>query len=268
MLKKSILITGGTSGLGRELVTVFLKNGFTVVATGRQPMEMTGFEEDFRLFRVDFNDLKQTSDTVREITRNFSFDIIINNAGILSPPHLILTKDGNEYTFQVNYLAHLLIDELIIKKRTDKKPLIICSITSPVYRLVKSRSDYFNSPASYNPWKAYTYSKLFLALLGRDLPLKYPGQDLTCFGFDPGVFGSGIYRMQSRFFGILYWIAAPFMRRPSHIAKILYRILTETELTSGIVFTFRWKIRKLPEKNIEADTSFSKVCYDKLEPYL
>jgi len=267
MLKKSILITGGTSGLGRELVKVFLNKGFTVAATGRQKIEMPGFEDDFKLFRVDFSDLRQTSDTIKEICKNFSFDIIINNAGILSPPHLILTKDSNEYTFQVNYLAHLLIDDLIIKNRTDKKPLIICSITSPVYRLVKSGSDYFSSTVSYNPWKVYTYSKLFLALLGRELALKYPDQRLTCFGFDPGIFGSGIYRMQSRFFGILYWIAAPFMRRPSRIAKVLFSILTEAELISGIVINCRRKIRKLPGNN-ETDNSFNKVCYDKLEPYL
>jgi NAD(P)-dependent dehydrogenase (short-subunit alcohol dehydrogenase family) len=268
MLKKSILITGGTSGLGRELVTVFLKNGFTVVTTGRQLMEMPGFENDFRLFRVDFSDLKQTSDTIKEICKNYSFDIIINNAGILSPPDLTLTKDGNEYTFQVNYLAHLLVDELIIAKKPDSEPLTICSVTSPVYTLAKPGLVSFNTEAGYNPWIAYTYSKYFLAMLGRELPEKYPDKNITSFGFDPGIFGSGIYRMQSRFFGILYHIAAPFMRKPSAVARSLFDIIAGDELISGVIYTRKRRVRKLDKAKHSSNNSFREECHSKLAPYL
>lgn len=268
MLKKSILITGGTSGLGKELVTIFLNNGFNVVATGRQPLEMPGFENAFRLFRTDFSDLKQTSVTIKEIAGKFSFDIIINNAGILSPPDLTMTRDGNEYTFQVNYLAHLLVNELIITNKQNDRPLKICSVTSPVYRLAKTEKAHKISLEGYKPLKAYSYSKLFLALMCRELPLRHPDKDLFCVSFNPGVFNSGIYRMQSTFFGFLYRVAAPFMRSPSIVARVLFSILNDSKLPEGVVCSVRKKIKKLPETGDPAYTSFMKDCYNKIGPYL
>ncbi|MCK7521451.1 MAG: SDR family NAD(P)-dependent oxidoreductase [Ignavibacteriales bacterium] len=42
---KTVLVTGGTSGLGKELVKSFLNRGFQVVATGRQQVQFPGFEK-------------------------------------------------------------------------------------------------------------------------------------------------------------------------------------------------------------------------------
>ena len=54
-----ILITGGTSGLGLELVKLFLKKGYEIVATGRNPVTITGYEDLFKFYRVDLDDLGQ-----------------------------------------------------------------------------------------------------------------------------------------------------------------------------------------------------------------
>ena len=100
---QNILITGGTSGLGFELVHLFLEKGYNVVATGRQQINLRGFGERFILYRVDFSNLKQVALTTKNICRNHSIGIIVNNAGILSPPGYTETVDGLEYTFQINY---------------------------------------------------------------------------------------------------------------------------------------------------------------------
>lgn len=268
MLKKNVLITGGTSGLGKELAVLFLKNEFTVVATGRQLLALPGYDDDFRLFRVDFSDLKQTSETIKLICGSYKFDIVINNAGILSPPDLTLTNDGNEYTFQVNYLAHLLINETIIMNQADQRPLTICTITSPVYRMGNAGSAWTDNRAKYRPIKAYSYSKLLLALMCRDLPAKYPGRNMICFSFDPGIFSSGIYRMQSPFFGFLYRIAAPFMRSPARVADVLFNILTGNELKNGVIYNIRKKIRNLPDVSDTKSEALRKGCYNKINAYL
>ena len=67
---KTALVTGGTSGLGLEIVRVFLKKGYSVVATGRQTVDFPGYDGRFFLYRADFSDLKHTSETFRKICEN------------------------------------------------------------------------------------------------------------------------------------------------------------------------------------------------------
>jgi NAD(P)-dependent dehydrogenase (short-subunit alcohol dehydrogenase family) len=260
-----ILVTGGTSGLGLELVRIFLKKGYYVVVTGRKKINFPGYEEKFSLYNVDFSDLKMTAAVFRQISESHQFNFVINDAGILSPARQTLTKDGYEYTFQVNFLAHLLINEIIIKKQADIRPLKIVSLTSPVYRLAKVE---ISKNRSYRALKTYSESKLFLALMCSNLAARNNGRDLVCFSFNPGVFGSRIYRMRGSIFTFLYRIASPFMRKPSKIAAVLCNILTEEDVVSGVIINCRKRTRKIPVRDQGAVSDFWKECYEMIGPYL
>jgi len=128
--------------------------------------------------------------TCRRITPDF----VICNAGILSTPEYTQTEDGFEYTFQVNFLAHLLINEIIIRSTPDHYPLKIASVTSPVYKMAILFLTGNVIIRNYRPLKAYSESKLFLAMMGSHLAAKYPEKKLECFSIDPGTFRSSIYR--------------------------------------------------------------------------
>ncbi len=263
-----ILITGGTSGLGLELVRLFLKRGYYVIATGRQHLDLPGYDDMFKLYRVDFSDLNLTADTIKTICDNHSINLVINNAGILSPSDYTVTKDGNEYTFQVNFLAHLLINELIIQEFGKYHPLRIAAIISVVYKLSKSEMSFCREEADYIPLKAYSDSKFFLAMMCSHLSAKYQNIDFSCFSIDPGVFGSSIYRMQDPWFRFLYRIAAPFMRKPSKVAKVLADILTGPDFSSGVIFDIRKRIRYMKDINPVTIKTFWEECYKMLKPYL
>jgi NAD(P)-dependent dehydrogenase (short-subunit alcohol dehydrogenase family) len=260
-----VLVTGGTSGLGLELTRIFLKKGYYVVATGRRNVDFPGYEDKFSLYNVDFNNLKRTAAVFRNICESHQFDFIINNAGILSPPRQTMTKDGLEYTFQVNFLAHLLINEIIIKNKEDNRPLKIVPITSPVYKLAKVE---IGKDQSYKALKAYSDSKLFLALMCGHLTEIHPGKNILCFSFDPGVFGSGIYRMRDTFFTVLYKIASPFMREPSKVAEVLCKVLTEMEVIGGVIYDYRKRVNQLPVNEQAEVIRFWKECYNMIGPYL
>jgi NAD(P)-dependent dehydrogenase (short-subunit alcohol dehydrogenase family) len=263
-----ILVTGGTSGLGLELVKIFLEKGFHVVATGRRSIDLPGFENKFKSFIIDFSDLRQTAIVTREICDTYKFDIVINNAGILSPKNFTSTGDGYEYTFQVNFLAHLLINEIIRLKQEKISPLKVAAVTSPVYRIAKSDLSYIQNSENYNPVKAYSDSKLYLVLMCRHLSLKYQVRDTIYFSFIPGIFGSGIYRMQTPLFHSLYHIASPFMKSPAKVAKVLTEILFEVNIINGSVYDMKKRIRKLPEIDISVNDAFWKESYRKIDPFL
>ena len=260
-----ILITGGTSGLGHELVKIFLNKGYYVVTTGRRDLPLPESGKRFSMHKVDFSDLKSTAEVFRQIAEAHQFDLVINNAGILSPPKLTLTNDGMEYTFQVNFLAHLLADEIILNKLEDDRPLRIASVTSPVYRLASINS---GKGKRYRALKAYSDSKLYLVLISKHLSQLHKDKRIVCFSFDPGTFGSGIYRMQSRFFSTLYWIAAPFMRKPSKVAGVLAEILTRKDVSGNVIYNLNKQMRQIPETDKDLTETFWKECFEKIRPFL
>jgi NAD(P)-dependent dehydrogenase (short-subunit alcohol dehydrogenase family) len=266
--EKSVLITGGTSGLGFELVKLFLENRYNVVATGRQFIKLPGFEDRFKMIQVDFNDMNKVSDALNEILMSCNLDIVINNAGVLSPPDYRLTTNGFEYSFQVNFLSHLLINEIVLRKTRDTPTIKIAAVTSPVYKLADSDLTILSSPDNYRAVRAYTSSKLYLTLMCEMLPSKFPELNLKCFSFDPGTFSSGIYRMQKSWFRFLYQIAAPFMRGPEKVAEILFRLLTADEIKNGMIYDIRKSISPVPVTDQKKKEEFESVCYGLIGPYV
>lgn len=263
-----VLITGGTSGLGLRMVKYFLEKGYEVIATGRKNVTIPEYEDRFSLLLADFSDMRQTSEAVKKICRNQRFDIVINNAGVLSPPDFMLTDDGLEYTFQVNFLTHLMLDEIILKNAEPGRPLLIAATVSPVYRIAEKDLTIYTRASSYSPLKAYSNSKLYLALMCSYLPGKYPSKDLKCIGFDPGVFSSGIYRMQKGWFRMMYRIAAPFMRNPEKVAIRFGKVIEREDLIDGAIFKSGKRKGRIPFAENKAVSTFWNECYKIIEPYV
>lgn len=266
--RRKVLITGGTSGLGLRLAKYFLEKGYEVVATGRKNITLPEYGDRFSLLLTDFSDLRQTSEAVKKACRNQRFDVVINNAGILSPPDIILTEDGLEYTFQVNFLSHLMLDEIILTNSEPGRLLVIVAVVSPVYRIAEKDLTIYSKESGYSPFKAYSNSKLYLALMCSYLHDKYPSKYLRCIGFDPGVFSSGIYRMQKKWFRTMYRIAAPFMRNPEKVAARFGEVIAREDLVNGAVYRSRKGKGKLPVTENQAVNSFYKECNKIIEPFV
>ena len=264
----SVLITGGTSGLGLELVRMYLQKGFEVITTGRRPVHPLAPHKKLTYYLTDFSDLGGTSETARLICKNHHPGIVINNAGILSPPEFIATGNGLEYTFQVNFLAHLLLNEIILGNNPPGHGLKNVTITSMAYRVGDTDLVISTEPQKYKPWKAYSGSKLYLALMCRYLRTKYPDPVLRFIGFDPGIFSSGIYRMQKKWFGLMYRIGAPFMRNPAKVAHRIGELIESKNLTDGSVYDYRNRIRTVPEAGKKAEARFWDECYELIGMYL
>jgi len=263
-----VLITGGTSGLGFRLVKYFLEKGCNVVATGRKNLALPEYGDRFTLLITDFSNLKQTSDAVKKICRNHKFDLVINNAGVLSPPDLLLTDDGLEYTFQVNFLSHLMINEIILMNSEPGRNLMIAAIVSPVYRIAEKDMTIYTMASDYGPIKAYSNSKLYLALMCSYLPQKYSAKYLRCIGFDPGVFRSGIYRTQKKWFRMMYIIGAPLLRNPEKVAVRFGEFIKREDLVDGAIYRSGKGKERLPVTENQAMNSFWMECKKIIEPYV
>ena len=267
-MNHTILVTGGTSGLGLELVRIFLKKGYSVVTTGRQQININGFEERFNLYNVDFSDLGNVALVTRRICNDHSISIIVNNAGILSPPVYIETMNGLESSFQINFLAHLLINNIILEAITDGRQVRVASVVSPVYRYAAFNPGPRSGPEGYRAMRSYSSSKLFLTMMCEMLAFRRRKLDINCFSYDPGTFSSGISRMQNRWFRELYRIAAPFMRSPASAAKGLADLLLEDNILNGVIYDSRKRWRSIPVVDKTVKASFLDSCYALIDPFL
>ena len=245
--RHKILITGGTSGLGLELVRHFLEKGYFVVTTGRREIDVSGYEDRLSFYRADFCDLRQTAEIFRKICREHKFCYVIYNAGILSPSEFIKTDDGFELTYQVNFLAHLLVNEIIIQHHAPGIPLRVAAVTSMAYRVADPEFKPVSSPSMYRAWRAYSDSKLYLALMCRYYSGRLADTKIQFFSFDPGIFGSQLYRTQSGVFRIIYQTGVKILRKPAKPAAVLSYLLTESDIKNGAVYDVRKRLRKLPE---------------------
>jgi NAD(P)-dependent dehydrogenase (short-subunit alcohol dehydrogenase family) len=267
---RNILITGGTSGLGLELVNIFLAKGYNVIALGRQQISFPGYGKRFSLYTADFSDLGQVSDVTKAICDTYDPDIVINNAGILSPPDNIITVNGLEYTFQVNFLSHLLLNEIILHKWKKSHPLRIVAVMSPAYRVADMKPRIPDGSERYSAVKAYSSSKLYQVLMCEYIANKYGEPGLDCFSFNPGTFRSAIYRMQKPWFRSMYRIAAPFMRSPAKVAGILFEAVSAAnyEPVSGSIYDIRNGRKNAPVLDINEKEEFMQACYQLIEPFI
>lgn len=264
---RSILITGGTSGLGLELVKHFLSAGYEVYTIGRDLKNISLDKRKFHFIKSDLSDLSQLSGTIHDLLdKKIAFDVVINNAGVLGPSKFKTTKDGFEYTFQVNFLSHLLINELILSRRADNEPLNLVSITSPVYKYYTPGFKLI-SEADFHSFRSYSESKIYLLLLGGFLAEKYPEKTLNYFSFNPGIFRSGISRMKKNWFKKMYRIGSPLMRDPSNVALTLKDILLSEEIINGTVYKSENRYKFVNHIDKMAVDSFMGKCHNLIEPY-
>jgi NAD(P)-dependent dehydrogenase (short-subunit alcohol dehydrogenase family) len=150
----------------------------------------------------------------------------------------------------------------------DNLQIRIASVTSPVYRYAALNFGINPGSIDYRPMRSYSSSKLYLAMMCEILTSRHRELNLQCFSFDPGTFSSGIYRMQKRWFKELYRIAAPFMRTPASVAKVLVEMILRDNIVNGMIYDTSKRQRSLPGMDKSKKASFMSECYTLIDPFL
>ena len=174
-----LALVTGTGGLGFEAAVTLACAGADLVLAGRNaaagaeavaklaelvPAARVRFEH------VDLARLASVNDLARRLEgEDRPIDILLCNAGVMSPPERRTTADGFELQFGVNYLAHFaLTARLLSLLRRADAPRVV-SVTSLAHRYGKIDSDDLQSERSYQPGRAYCASKLAQALFAVEL---------------------------------------------------------------------------------------------------
>jgi len=210
LTSKTIIVTGATSGIGKEAARVLAKRGAHVILAVRNVKLGETVSAEILLesptARVDVMHLDLNSLTsVREFVENFKahklpLNILLNNAGLIYMKFR-LSQDGVEETFAINHLGHFLLTNLLLDtmKSTAKETGVegrIVNVASEAYKMSYNRSlalDKLNDPKSFFGAQAYGQSKLANILHARELArrLQEEGANVTANALHPGTINTG-----------------------------------------------------------------------------
>ena len=128
---KTALVTGGTKGIGRAIADRLAQAGAKVIISARNEPEDAG---SHHFIAADFKNAENTTKLAKEIDEKFGgIDILINNVGGLTTPpggHSTLTDELWENELQLNLLAAIRLDRILLPKMIEKKNGVIIHISS------------------------------------------------------------------------------------------------------------------------------------------
>lgn len=170
-------IVTGTGGLGFEDALALARAGAFVVIAGRsdakgaealQMIRKAVPAAQIRFERLDLASLASIAAFAARIAEQHeAIDILINNAGVMVPPHRKVTLEGFELQFGTNYLGHFaLTAHLLPLLRKDARIIALSSVAA---RAGVIDFDNLNSTRGYAAMRAYSQSKLACLMFALEL---------------------------------------------------------------------------------------------------
>ncbi len=133
-MPKTILITGASTGIGRETANYFVKKGWNVAATMRSPENAEGFESSGRLkiYRLDVLDQGSIDAAIASTISDFGkIDVLLNNAGYgTQGPFEAATKDQIARQFDTNVIGLIAVMQSIIPHMKENGSGTIINVSS------------------------------------------------------------------------------------------------------------------------------------------
>jgi NAD(P)-dependent dehydrogenase (short-subunit alcohol dehydrogenase family) len=192
-VRKVVLISGSTDGLGREVARRLAASGAHVIVHGRNRERGAALVEEIKregkgsaaFYAADLASLAEVRTFAASILRDYNrLDMLINNAGIwLTSGDRKLSPDGHEMHFAVNDLSGFLLTHLLLARLQAGAPARIINVAS----VAQSVIDFDNVmlERGYSGSRAYSQSKLAQVMFTFDLARELEGKGVTVYALHP-----------------------------------------------------------------------------------
>ena len=243
LIGKTVVITGGNTGIGKETARDLYRRGARVILACRNLEKANEAAEDVRKNPPSRPDLEQFKGapgesvvctltlaslaSVRECAKKLNaseprIHLLINNAGVMMCPKE-KTEDGYEMQLQSNHLGHFLLTLLLLPriKAAASEGARIINVSSMAHISGRMNFDDLNLEKSYSPMIAYQQSKLANVLFTTELARKLKDariEGITTYSLHPGVVSTELGRHldKSMFPGarLFFTVFKPFIKTP------------------------------------------------------
>lgn len=203
-MKKTILITGSTDGIGKHLAKKLAKEGHEVIIHGRNPQKLEkayeevnsySTEKSVRAYKADLQNMDDIYSLVAKLKTDFEkIDVVINNAGVFAGSSKTSTKEGVELTFMLSvlvpYILSLELKDLLEKSANGR----IINTSSFMHHFAKVRNLDFGFEKKYTPSLAYNNSKLYTIWITRYLAklLRNNESNIVVNSYHPGLISTNL----------------------------------------------------------------------------
>ncbi|MBV2195604.1 SDR family oxidoreductase [Flavobacterium sp. HXWNR69] len=129
-MKKVILITGGSSGIGKSIGTFLHEKGNIVYGTSRNPENISN--SVFELLQLDVRDVESIKKCVNQvIQKSGRIDVLINNAGVgITGPLEEIPTEEIMNNFQTNLFGPIEVMKAVLPQMRQQKSGLIINVTS------------------------------------------------------------------------------------------------------------------------------------------
>lgn len=252
-MKKVVMITGSTSGIGLAAAKGLAKEGFDIIGVGRSEEKCYKAINEIRKENVDvkvryfFGDLSLQYE-IRRMCKKISdylydnydgrLDCLVNNAGVFTT-YYTLTNEGFEMQFAVNHLAHFLITNLLMPNLSKSDNPKVLTTSSNSHYGAKIDFDNIMLSKNYNQLRAYKRTKLMNVLFTYELNKRYKNvHNFAAFAVDPALVNTSMGDKNTNGLAKIIWgIRKHKGVSPNEAAKtILYLVDDFAECKDGFYY--------------------------------
>jgi len=251
MAGKTVLITGGTGGIGRATAEGLAAMGAHVAITGRDLARATAAAAQISAatgntgvdaYAADLSSQAEVRHLAGAVlAAHPRLDVLINNVGGFWA-HRHVTADGLEHTFALNHLAPFLLTNLLLDRLIASAPARIVTVSSGAQAMGKIDFDDLQGERSYSGQRAYNQSKLANVMFTYELARRLAGTGVTVTVLHPGVVQTAFATEDpSSFWKVLIPLTRPFMKTPSQGAETPIYLTSSPEVqgVTGAYFANR-----------------------------
>ena len=243
MTGRTVLITGGTGGIGKATAIGLAALGARVGIVGRNQARADSAAADIRsqatpsdpvqivVFVADLSVQSGVRSLAGEVLDRYPrLHVLINNVGgYWATRHL--TADGLERTFAVNHLAPFLLTNLLLDRLTASAPARVVTVSSNAQATGRMNFDDLQGEHKYSGARAYNQSKLANVLFTYELARRLAGSGVTANALHPGVVRTGFGAEDpTKAMKLLLPLALPFLKTPAQGAVTSIHLASAPEL--------------------------------------
>lgn len=203
---RTVLVTGGYSGLGMETARAMATRGAHIILSGRDATKLAATSDEIAeatgarvdTLVCDLSSLDSVRAAAKEAKQRFDkIDVLVNNAGVMAPP-LGRTADGFETQFGTNHVGHFLLTNLLMPLIEKGDHPRIVNLSSRGHHFDEVHLDDPNyEHRDYEKWTAYGQSKTANILFTVGLENRLGDKGIHAYAVHPGGIQTNLGRHMS-----------------------------------------------------------------------
>ena len=224
MSGRTVLVTGGTGGIGKATALGLAPMGARLAISGRDRGRAEEAASGIRaagggqvdVFVADLSVQAEVRRLAEEVLQRLArIDVLINNVGGYWNTRRV-TADGLERTFALNHLAPYLLTNLLLERLKQSPAARVVTVSSQAHSAGRIDFDDLQGERSYFGPRAYNQSKLANVLFTYELARRLQGTAVTANALHPGVVSTSFGAEDpGRVQRLLVPFMRPFMKSPA-----------------------------------------------------